>query len=135
MGVSYRFAEGLLILECRDAYTRAESHQVLIDALNHAPDTGPQRLLIHDPGSSFQPPTSEVPFLAQSLAGLVPAIIPHVALVVTLEVKFGIGRMVGSHCTELGLELMVFRDLPRAKAWLQRFPVASGIKSKRAASP
>ncbi len=121
MGVSYLHEDGLLILECEGSFTLEEARQVVKDGLKSFPGQGSPALLISDPSSPFAPPAEEVPYMAQSLADTLPHIKPQVALYVDSDVKFGIGRMIGIHCEEIGVNLRVFRDLQEAKDWLRQF--------------
>lgn len=122
MGVSVYLEDGLLILDCQGDFEFSEANQTLVAELKQIPATsGPQKLLISDPDSTFRPSAAEAPFLAQSLKDLIPAINPHVALVVALDVKFGIGRMISIHCEDIGVDFQVFRDMDKAKEWLRRW--------------
>ena len=121
MSVSYRHEDGLLILECEGTFSLEEARQVVQDGFTSFPGQDPPALLISDPNSPFAPPAEAVPYMAQSLAATLPHINPQVALYVDSDVKFGIGRMIGIHCEEIGVNLRVFRDLQEAKDWLRQF--------------
>ncbi len=126
MGVSVSFRDGIVVLSCRGSFEFHEARVSLIDALERAPaNAGPHKLLIDDPDSSFRPTADEAPVLAQALQDMLPLISPNVALFVDLDVKFGIGRMIGVYCEELGVNFKVFRDIEKAAHWLQHAPTPS----------
>ncbi len=124
MGVSCRHEDRLLVLDCAGSFAHPEARDILRECLAKFPGIHPPALLICDTRSHFTSPSADVPYLAQYLADWKPKIQNQIALLVDSEVKFGVGRMIGTHCEALGVELRVFRDLEQAKKWLlQSLPV------------
>lgn len=88
-----------------------------------------KRLLILDPGSGYNPSIDEVRQFAGLLRQVLGDIFTHVALVVSRELHYGLGRMT-EVITGFGKEgFRVFRAKEDALAWLTQVTAADEMGS------
>ncbi len=85
-----------------------------------AEQDGPDRrsLIVDATNSEHSPSAEELHAVADFASTLLDRIDHRIALVVSNDLRFGLGRMLEVYGGEFGLEFKVFRDRPEALDWL-----------------
>ena len=105
-----------------DTAALSVTHEEIVATMTHFIDLASRyrnkRLLILDPGSGYNPSINEVRQFAGLLRRVLGDIFTHVALVVSRELHYGLGRMT-EVITGFGEEgFRVFRTKEEAVVWL-----------------
>ena len=76
-------------------------------------------LMLIDFSTDYDPPTYVLKEVAQVLASYIPVFGRKIALVVKKDVHYGLGRMLNVFCETQGFELLPFRNIEKARKWLE----------------
>jgi hypothetical protein len=76
-------------------------------------------ILLHDLGSDYRISSDEAYEAARDLNDLMGLYSPHIAVVVSEDIKYGLGRMIAAYCERHGIDFQVFRNFDNARQWLE----------------
>ena len=118
MPISYDLSDDLLQVVASGAYTFAEIKSTFGTAIRAIPLDRSIATLVDARLSEHNPSGEELRSIASFAGSLLPRIGRRVALVVSAEVRFGLGRMLEVFGEPEGVEFKVFRNLDDARSWL-----------------
>jgi hypothetical protein len=75
-------------------------------------------ILMHDLGSDYRISSEQAYEAARDLSEMTRLYSPHIAVVVSEDIKYGLGRMISAYCERHGIDFRVFRNLENARQWL-----------------
>ena len=119
MPLSYEIVGGLLVVTAAGDYSFEEIRGLLDRAVADTRGASPMAVLADARASRKNPPVSELRATASYIGTIRHAFGPRVAIVVGRASHYGLGRMLQAFLEPEGLDLRIFRDLERARAWLE----------------
>lgn len=124
MPLSYQFEGSLLHVVVEGTYEFADVEKLFQAAC--ADPAYPERafVLVDGRQSEANPSADDMQQMVRLAASMGARLGPRVALVVTRDLHFGLGRMLGAFGERHGLRFETFRDLEEARAWLIEIPEA-----------
>ncbi len=109
----------LLTVVAEGRYTIGEIKAAIEAATIDAPVGRDCCLLMDIRRSEALPSADDLRDFAQFLGDLPTDVVSRSAWLVSADVQFGLARMLSVYAEEKGITIQVFRDLDRARAWLQ----------------
>ena len=118
MPVEYEIEDDLIRLISGGEFTHEEFHEALKQAKAQPRPGGKLDILIVDTGSSYNPSDEMIRDAGLALGRELPIHLGRMALVVSQDLHYGIGRMLQVFAEEAGAEFQVFRQELKARLWL-----------------
>ncbi len=119
MGISYEIKERLIIIRTEGNFEAADL-KATFQKIFSDPDfkTG-ANILVHDLDSVFVPSTQEIEEGVRNVESIMKSFAARMAIVVSSDVNFGMGRMFEAISENRNINVRVFKDLDVAKKWLE----------------
>jgi hypothetical protein len=118
VGLRYSRGPAGITVQASGTFDVDQIHATFSEIRDHISASDPARILILDSGSSFAPFRDGVKSFVGSWAELFDGLDARIALCVSRELHFGIGRQASVSAETWGLDFAVFRDESEAVAWL-----------------
>jgi hypothetical protein len=119
MPVSYEFDGNVVRFTCDGELSNPIVREALEAATKEAVFTPGMSILLHDLGSDYRISSDEAYEAARDLNDLMGLYSPHIAVVVSEDIKYGLGRMIAAYCERHGIDFQVFRNFDNARQWLE----------------
>lgn len=119
MGLTCSFGDEYVTVHADGSFGLDEIRRTFQHVREHAPGDAPVRILIVDAGSSFAPTPQEVRAFVDDWSELFAERGACIALAVTRDLHFGLGRMAAVVAEGHELPMRVFRRENQAVEWLQ----------------
>lgn len=120
MPLSYDVSDDLLRVVASGAYTFEEIKRSFEEAIQSLPSDRSIPVLVDARSSDYVPSSEELQRVSSFAASLLPRIEGRIALVVSGNVRFGLGRMLEVFGESEGVVFKVFRDMEEARRWVLR---------------
>jgi hypothetical protein len=119
MPISYELEDQLLIIKT-EGDIQPEDLQETFQKVFVDPAFEPgTKILVYDLDSVFVPTTKQIEAGAKNIESVMKKFASKMAIVVSSDVNYGMGRMMEIFCEQRGIDVKVFRDFDIAKNWLQ----------------
>jgi hypothetical protein len=119
MPISYELDGQLLIINTKGDF-QPEDLQNTFKKVFSDPDFKPGiKILIHDLDSVFVPTSKQIEAGAKNIEHIMKKFSAKMAIVVSSDVNYGMGRMMEILCEQRDIDMKVFKDLEVAKRWLK----------------
>lgn len=118
MAISYELEDQILIIKTEGDF-HPEDLQSTFQKVFADPDfrTG-IKILVHDLDSVFVPTSKQIEAGAKNIEEIMKKFSAKMAIVVSSDVNYGMGRMMEIFCEQRGIDMKVFKELEVAKMWL-----------------
>ena len=118
MAISYELEDQLLIIKTEGEFQPRDLDETFKKILAD-PDFKPGiNILIHDLDSVFIPTSKQIETGAKNIENLMKKFSSKMAIVVSSDVNYGMGRMMEIFSEQRGLDVKVFKEFKTAKLWL-----------------
>ena len=118
MAISYELDDQLLIIKTEGDF-QPEDLQATFEKVFSDPDFKPgTKILVHDLDSVFVPTSQQIKAGAKNIEEIMKKFSTKMAIVVSSDVNYGMGRMMEIFCEQRDINVKVFKELERAKIWL-----------------
>ncbi len=118
MAISYELDDQLLIINTEGDF-QPEDLQATFEKVFSDPDFKPGiKILVHDLDSVFVPTSKQIEAGAKNIEEIMKKFSSKMAIVVSSDVNYGMGRMMEIFCEQRDINVKVFKELERAKIWL-----------------
>jgi len=119
MAISYELDDQLLIITTEGDFQpkdlQTTFQQVFVD-----PEFKPGiKILVHDLDSVFVPTSKQIETGAKNIEDIMKKFSAKMAIVVSSDVNYGMGRMMEIFCEQRGIDVKVFKEISTAKMWLK----------------
>ncbi len=118
-GISYSIGDDMVTLVTEGDFGLAQIQAAFSEIRAATQLTGPLKVLIEDPGSSFDPDEPTLRALRDIWAEWSETVTLHIALLVTRQVHYGLGRMLDVFAEGRGVHFAVFAERADALTWLR----------------
>ena len=120
-GVRYELmSQGkILVLTTGPRFTTDDLLDTMRSAFGDPAVRRPLKLLLDNRGSKESASSTEVQRRAALLGSLTHLLLPHMAVVVSDDLHYGLARMGAAYVEESGFSVAVFRDFDEARVWLE----------------
>ena len=119
MPISYELEDQILIIKTEGDF-QPEDLQNTFNKVFSDPKFQPGiKILLHDLDSVFVPTTKQIQAGAKNIEEIMKKFAAKMAIVVSSDVNYGMGRMMEIFCEEREIDLKVFKEIDMAKMWLK----------------
>lgn len=120
MPLTYQFRDGIVEVVSEGQHDFEHLLEVSQRALQELSITPPVPVLVDARRTERDPGAAELSAIAEHLGALRPFFGPTIAIVVSSDLHFGLGRMFEVLARTHGIEARVYRDMDAARAWIAR---------------
>jgi len=119
MAISYELDDQFLIIKTEGNF-HPKDLQSTFGKVFADPDfkTG-LKILVHDMDSVFVPTSKQIEAGAKNIEEIMKKFSAKMAIVVSSDVNYGMGRMMEIFCEQRDIDVKVFKELEIAKKWLK----------------
>jgi len=119
MAISYKLEDQLLIITTEGDF-QPQDLQATFKQVFSDPDFKPGiKILVHDLDSVFVPTPQQIETGAKNIEEIIKKFSTKMAIVVSSDVNYGMGRMMEIFCEQRDMDVRVFKELENAKIWLE----------------
>jgi hypothetical protein len=119
MVISYELDDQLLIIKTEGNF-QPQDLQATFEKVFSDPDFKPGiNILVHDLDSIFVPTSKQIETGAKNIEEMMKKFSAKMAIVVSSDVNYGMGRMMEIYCEQRDIDVKVFKELGIAKKWLR----------------
>ncbi len=119
MAISYELNDQLLIIKTEGDFQPEDLQATFEKVFSNADFKPGIKILVHDLDSVFVPTSKQLESGAKNIEEIMKKFSSKMAIVVSSDVNYGMGRMMEIFCEQRDIVVKVFKELDRAKMWLK----------------
>ena len=120
MAISYELDEQLLIIKTEGDFQPKDLQETFKKVFSNPEFKSGINILVHDLDSVFIPTSKQIESGAKTVEEIMKKFSAKMAIVVSSDVNYGMGRMMEIFCEQRGVDVKVFKELEAAKMWLRK---------------
>lgn len=120
MSISYKITDQLLIIETADNFKASDLNNTFDRIFADPRFKSGLKILVHDLDSKFIPSTQDIETGTKRMESIMKKFDAKMAIVVSSEVNYGMGRMFEALSDSRNMKVKVFRDVENAGEWLKK---------------
>lgn len=120
MAISYILEDQILIIRTEGEFQPEDLQKTFSMVFSDPGFKAGIKILVHDLDSVFVPTTQQLEAGAKNIENIMKRFSAKMAIVVSSDVNYGMGRMMEIFCEQRNIDVKVFRDFDIAKNWLLR---------------
>lgn len=119
MAIRYELDDQLLIITTEGNFQPEDLHAAFQNVFSDPHFRPGIKILVHDLDSLFVPTSKQLEAGAKNIEEIMKKFSTKMAIVVSSDVNYGMGRMMEIFCEQRDINLKVFKELELAKMWLR----------------
>ena len=119
MAISYEIDDNLLIIETEGDFQFEDLQETFSRVFSDPQFKAGINILVHDLDSKFVPTSKQIEAGAKHIEEFMNKFAAKMAIVVSSDVNYGMGRMMEIFCEQRHIDLKVFKEIEIAKKWLK----------------
>jgi hypothetical protein len=120
MGLTYSIEKDLTTVIAEGSFSVGHVLNAFTKIRSEFDGSTPLQILIVDHGSAFEPSQEEVQEMVKGWGALFRGVPARIALLVEMDIHYGLGRMASVYAEQYGLPFDVFRHSLDAMQWLSK---------------
>ena len=120
MAITYELDDQLLIIKTEGDFQPEDLHTTFKSVFSDSEFKPGIKILVHDLDSVFVPTSNQIEAGAKNIEEIMKKLSAKMAIVVSSDVNYGMGRMMEIFCEQRGINVKVFKELEIAKMWLKK---------------
>lgn len=118
MSISYELDDQILIIKTEGDFQPEDLQETFKKVFSDPKFKSGAKILIHDLDSVFVPTSKQIEAGAKNIEEIMHKFSAKMAIVVSSDVNYGMGRMMEIFCEQRNIDMKVFKEIEMAKRWL-----------------
>jgi predicted HAD superfamily phosphohydrolase YqeG len=119
MPITYELKDQLLTIRTQGDFEQTDLSKMIHEIFKDPVFEPGIKILVHDLDSVYIPTSQDIETGAKNMEQFMKKFSAKLALVVSSNVNFGMGRMLETYCESRDINVKVFKDLEKAHQWLE----------------
>jgi hypothetical protein len=119
MAISYELDDQILVIKTEGDFQPKDLQDIFEKIFSDLAFQPGLNILVHDLDSVFIPTSKQIEVGAKNIENLLKKFSTKMAIVVSSDVNYGMGRMMEIFSAQRGTDVKVFKEIDSAKAWLK----------------
>ena len=120
MAIKYELDDQLLVIKTEGNLQPEDLQETFRNIVKDQAFKPGIKILVHDLDSLFIPTSKQIETAAKSMEKFMKQFSAKMAIVVSSDVNYGMGRMMEIFSEQRGFDLKVFKEFEAAKVWLKK---------------
>jgi hypothetical protein len=119
MAISYKIEDQFILIQTEGNFKPSDLNDTFTKIFSGSDVKPGVKILLHDMDSVYTPTSQDIESGVRNIEYFMKNICSKMAIVVSSDVNYGMGRMMETFCEQRDMSVRVFKDMDQAKQWLK----------------